>query len=98
MKEAAARPNTYCKISGIIITAKAGQWQASDLEPNIRFCLETFGIDRCFFGGDWPVCTLTAPLADWISALKRIVRDRPLDWQKKLFHDNAVRIYRVQDK
>jgi predicted TIM-barrel fold metal-dependent hydrolase len=44
------------------------------------------------------VCTLTAPLADWITALKLIVRDRPLDWQKKLFHDNAVRIYRVQDK
>ncbi len=98
MKEAAARPNTFCKISGIIVTAKPDAWKPADLADNIHYCLETFGIDRCFFGGDWPVCTLTAPLADWISALKEIVKDKPLDWQKKLFHDNAVRIYKLQDK
>ena len=98
MKEAAARPNTFCKISGIIVTAKPDAWKPSDLEPNISFCLETFGIDRCFFGGDWPVCTLTASLDQWISALKEIVMKKPLDWQKKLFHDNAVRVYKVAAK
>jgi L-fuconolactonase len=98
MREAAARPNTFCKISGIIVTAKPNAWKPSDLEPNISFCLETFGIDRCLFGGDWPVCTLTAPLADWISALKEIVKHKPLDWQQKLFHDNAVRVYKVTEK
>ena len=98
MKAAAARPNTFCKISGIIITAKPGSWKPSDLEPNISYCLETFGIDRCFFGGDWPVCTLTAPLSDWISALKEIVKTKPLDQQLKLFHDNAVRVYKVKEK
>lgn len=98
MRAAAARSNTFCKISGIIVTAKPGSWKPSDLAENIFFCLDTFGIDRCFFGGDWPVCTLTAPLADWISALKEIVNDKPLDWQKKLFHDNAVRVYKVAEK
>ena len=98
MREAAARPNTFCKISGIIITAKADSWKPSDLEPNVNFCLETFGIGRCFFGGDWPVCTLTASLDDWISALKEIVKTRALDQQQKLFHDNAVRIYKVKEK
>ena len=98
MKAAAARPNTFCKISGIIVTAKPDAWKPTDLADNIWFCLETFGIDRCFFGGDWPVCTLTAPLADWISALKEIVKDKPLDWQTKLFHDNAVRVYKLQNK
>ena len=98
MKAAAARSNTFCKISGIIVTAKAGAWKPSDLAENIFFCIDTFGIDRCFFGGDWPVCTLTAPLADWISALKEIVKDKPLDWQKKLFHDNAVQVYKVAEK
>ena len=98
MKAAAARPNTFCKISGIIATAKANAWKPSDLAENIFFCIDTFGIDRSLFGGDWPVCTLTAPLADWISALKVIVKDKPLDWQRKLFHDNAVRVYKVSDK
>ena len=98
MKAAAARPNTFCKISGIIATAKPNAWKPADLAEVIFFCIDTFGIDRSFFGGDWPVCTLTAPLADWIAALKEIVKDKPLDWQKKLFHDNAVRIYKVAAK
>lgn len=98
MKAAAARSNTFCKISGIVATAKPNAWKPSDLAEVIFLCIDTFGIDRCFFGGDWPVCTLTAPLADWISALKEIVKDKPIDWQKKLFHDNAVRVYKVAEK
>ncbi len=98
MKAAAARSNTFCKISGIIATAKPNAWKPSDLAEVIFFCIDTFGIDRCFFGGDWPVCTLTAPLADWIAALKEIVKDKPLNWQKKLLHDNAVRVYKVAAK
>src|SRR5207253_1787778 len=39
MKEAAARPNTFCKISGIIVTTKPDAWKPSDLEPNISYCL-----------------------------------------------------------
>ena len=57
--------------------------------------LEVFGPDRVVFGGDWPVCTLGAPLADWVKALREIVQDRPREAQKKLFHDNAVRVYRL---
>ncbi len=98
LREMAQRPNTFCKISGIIVTAKPGAWKPQDLAANVNFCLETFGIERCFFGGDWPVCTLTAPLLEWIDALKLIVKDKPLDFQKKLFHDNAVRIYKLLEK
>lgn len=64
MKSAAARSNTYCKISRIVATAKPNAWKPSDLAEVIFVCIDTFGIDRCFFGGDCPVCTLTAPLAD----------------------------------
>ena len=50
------------------------------------------------FGGDWPVCTQAAPLAQWIEALRGIVRDRKEEEQKKLFHDNAVRFYELEDE
>lgn len=93
MKAAAAQPNTVCKISGIVVTAKKGTWKPADLAPNINFCFETFGEDRVFFGGDWPVCTLKSSYAQWVSALKEIVKDRPAAFQKKLFHDNAVKFY-----
>ena len=91
----AKRPNVDCKISGIIVTAKPGAWSADDLAPVVLHCAEAFGPDRIVFGGDWPVCTLTAPLRDWITALRQIVADWPDERRTKLLHDNALRIYRL---
>lgn len=92
MKEAAALKNTVCKISGIIATATK-DWKPADLEPNMSFCMETFGEDRAYFAGDWPVCTLRATFAEWVHALQSIVRHKPPAFRRKLFHDNAVRFY-----
>lgn len=93
VKELAARPNVVCKISGIIVTANRDNWKPEDLAPNMNYCMDTFGEDRVMFAGDWPVCTLTAPFGNWLSALKTIVRNRSESFQKKLFHDNAVKFY-----
>jgi predicted TIM-barrel fold metal-dependent hydrolase len=96
MKELAARPNTICKISGIVVTAQEG-WTAADLAPNINFSLDTFGENRVMFAGDWPVCTLRATFAHWVAALQTIVKDRSPELQRKLFHDNAARVYALGD-
>lgn len=93
MRRLAERDQVVCKISGIIATATAGAWQPKDLKANIDFCLDTFGEDRVFFGGDWPVCTLTATIESWFNALKWIVRERSDTFQRKLFHDNAHAFY-----
>lgn len=97
MQAAAGLENTLCKISGIVVTAKDDQWKPADLADNVNFCLETFGEDRCFFGGDWPVCTLKSTYARWVDALKVVVKDRTPEFEKKLFHDNAVRVYELAD-
>jgi L-fuconolactonase len=94
IKAAAARPNFVCKISGIVVTAKE-DWKPSDLESVINFCLESFGEDRVFFGGDWPVCTLKSTYQQWVDALNWIVRNRTDAFRRKLFHDNAVRFYKL---
>ncbi len=47
------------------------------------------------FGGDWPVCTKASTLAQWVEALRAVVKDRKAEEQRKLFHDNAVRVYRL---
>lgn len=94
MQQMAARKNTVCKISGIVVTANPG-WKAADLAPNINDTMNTFGEDRIMFAGDWPVCTLKATFAEWVGALKQIVADRPIAFQKKLFHDNAARFYGI---
>jgi L-fuconolactonase len=96
MAALATREHVVCKISGVVARAPQPNWTADDLAPVVNFCLDQFGPDRVVFGSDWPVCLVGAPLADWVAALKQIVKQRPLEHQKKLLHDNAQRIYGLQ--
>ena len=89
----AGHPNVVCKISGIIARAPADRWVPEDLAPIVNACIDAFGEDRVIFGSDWPVCTLTASLREWVEALQKIVADRPLALRQKLFYQNAVRFY-----
>jgi L-fuconolactonase len=93
LAEIARRRNVVCKISGIVASARPGAWTPSDLEPIVRRVLGEFGPDRVIFGGDWPVCTLAATFRQWVEALRWIIRGEPPDRQRRLFHDNAVRLY-----
>ncbi len=92
----ARRPNVCCKVSGIIASTRGRPWRPADLAPIVNHVLDEFGPDRVVFGGDWPVCTLGAPLADWIAALREIVSKRSYDEQAKLFSSNALKIYRLR--
>ena len=87
------RKNVVCKISGIIASVKRDAWSAEDLAPIIEHCAEAFGKDRLIFASDWPMCTLTASYKLWVEALQSIVRSWSEQDQRKLFHDNAVRVY-----
>lgn len=89
----ARRKNVVCKVSGIVASATPGKWSAADLAPVVNHVLAEFGPDRVMFGGDWPVCLTVATYAQWVAALKQIVRDRRAAEQRKLFHDNAVAFY-----
>lgn len=87
--------NVIGKVSGIIASAKRDQWTVEQLAKIVNHTLGVFGPDRVVFGGDWPVCLLGAELAQWIEALRTIIRARPVAEQQKLLHDNAVAFYRL---
>lgn len=94
LRALAERPNTVCKISGIVASA-APAWTAADLAPNVNFALDTFGEDRVMFAGDWPVCTLRATFAEWLGALQLIVSQRSPEFRRKLFYENAAKFYGI---
>ena len=94
MSQLADQSNTVCKISGIVANAPAG-WKTEQLAPVVDHCLDAFGPDRVMFGGDWPACLLGARLDQWVNALREIVAARPGVQQQRLFHDNAIRFYRL---
>ena len=91
--EIAKFPNVSCKISGLVAYADPQNWTAEDLRPFIDHAIGSFGWDRVMFGSDWPVCTLSASYRQWVEALQAITQGAGEVNQRKLFHDNAVRVY-----
>jgi len=89
----AKHDNVVCKVSGFVKTATKGAWTAEDLAPIVNHVFDAFGPRRVLFASDWPVCTLTATLREWVEALQAIVATRPLEEQECLFHQNAERFY-----
>lgn len=95
ISEIAKFPNVVCKVSGLVAYAEPRSWTAEDLRPFVDHVIASFGWDRVMFGSDWPVCTLSATLRQWVKALTAITREGGELNQKKLFHDNAIRVYRL---
>jgi predicted TIM-barrel fold metal-dependent hydrolase len=95
MAELAAFQNVFCKISGIVAYADPQRWTAGDLRPYVEHVIACFGWDRVLFGSDWPVCTLSASFRQWVDALCFITQDAGEGNRQKLFHDNAIRAYRL---
>jgi len=93
--EIAKYPNVVGKISGLVAYADPANWTAEDLRPYIEHVIACFGWDRVMFGSDWPVCTLAASYAQWVEALQSITKAAGAQNQQKLFHDNAIRVYRL---
>lgn len=95
LRQLAARPNVFCKISGLVAYADPAAWTVADLRPWVEHTLECFGWDRVLWGGDWPVCTLAAPLSRWVAATRELTAGATAEQRARLFHLNAERIYRV---
>jgi predicted TIM-barrel fold metal-dependent hydrolase len=94
--EIARHPNVCCKVSGLVAYADPVRWGENDLQPYVEHVISCFGWDRVLFGSDWPVCTLSASYERWVEVLDSITRSSGEGNQKKLFYDNAVRVYRLE--
>ena len=57
VKELAAYPNVYCKLSGMVTEADWASWPRSPTCARTRrtALAEVFGPERVMFGSDWPV-------------------------------------------
>ncbi len=95
LRELSLRPNVVCKISGIIANADPANATTAALRPFIEHTIECFGWDRLVFGGDWPVCNLTASLRAWNEILDEILASVDPTDRAKLDHLNARRVYRL---
>jgi len=95
LKELAAFPNVHCKISGVSTEADHRNWTREQLKPYIAHAFDTFGFDRIMFGGDWHVLELAGTYPDWVDIVDWVVEGASADEKRKLFRDNAIRFYRL---
>jgi predicted TIM-barrel fold metal-dependent hydrolase len=87
-------PNVVVKISGIGVPGQP--WTAESKRAIVLTTIELFGVERCMFASNFPVDGLCATFDAIFSGFRAIVRDFSAGEQRKLFHDNAMRIYAIE--
>lgn len=87
------QPNIAIKISGI--GRPNLPWTVEANGPIIRDAISIFGVDRCMFASNFPVDGLVGSFETIYDGFFASVSDRSIDDHRKLFSDNAVRIYRL---
>lgn len=93
--EIADLPNVVIKVSGIVVNTDMENWTVEDLRLAVEHVIASFGWDRVMFGSDWPVCTQAASFRQWFDALNFLVKDASDANKRKLFKENAERVYRL---
>jgi len=96
IRRLAELPNVVCKVSGLVAYADPAKWRTDDLRPWVEHVLEHFGWKRVMWGSDWPVCTLSATLRQWLNAALELTAGESKEHRRMFFHDNAERIYHLK--
>lgn len=95
LRELAAEPNVFCKLSGMVTEAGPAGWRVADLRPYADAVLEAFGPARVMFGSDWPVCLLAASYSEVCEAADRLTTHLDPDERADIFGGTAARAYRL---
>ncbi len=93
IKALAGNPNASAKISGLGMLDR--QWNAERIRPFVLDTIDAFGTERCMFASNYPVDRLFGPYGEIWRAFDEITTGFSSKERSNLFHDNAVRIYRL---
>lgn len=90
-------PNVWCKVSGLATEADQQHWVQEDLKPYVDHVVDCFGFDRVCYGGDWPVASQATAYPRWVETLQWAVSGCSETELGKLFRDNAIKFYKLND-
>lgn len=68
---------------------------AAAWRPYVESCIELFGIERCMFESNFPMDKQSCSYGSLWNAFKRITENYSLTEKLALYHNNAVRVYRL---
>ncbi len=77
MRALAGPDNTVVKISGLGMVDH--RWTVESLRPWVLECIDAWGVERSFFGTNWPVDRLYSSYGDLVDAYRELVSDFTAD-------------------
>lgn len=99
MRQMAAEPHVYCKVSGMVTEADWYHWKPQELYPYLDVIFEAFGVERLLFGSDWPVCLVAGEYPQVVGLLRDYMTHVGFSSyeQAKVMGKNAMRFYRLEE-
>jgi predicted TIM-barrel fold metal-dependent hydrolase len=104
----AACPNVYVKLGGIGMPRLGFDWHtrqmpigsdelATAMAPLMTYCIGRFGPERCMFESNFPPDKVSFSHHVLFNGFKRFSQAYSAAERTALFHDTAVRAYRISD-
>jgi L-fuconolactonase len=106
ISELAKERNVMIKLGGLTMALGGFGWKNRDPKPDYRelaehmgpyyrACISLFGAERCMFESNFPVDKVSGSYSNLWNAFKHIAQDYRQIERMQLFHDTAVRVYRL---
>ena len=103
----AACPNVNIKLGGVGMPLTGFDWHQRDqpigseelaesMAPLLNYCIEQFGPSRCMFESNFPVDKVSFSYHVMYNAFKRLSKGYSAAERADMFHDTAVRVYRIE--
>jgi L-fuconolactonase len=96
IRELAAFPNVYCKVSGLVTEADWHAWKPEDLRPYLDVVSKCFGPGRLMIGSDWPVCTVAGSYSQVMDVAKDYLRRFSAEERDAVLGGNATSFGRLK--
>jgi len=104
----AEAPNVVMKLGGVGMPRYGFDWHERDtpvgseemaeaIAPLMNACIEQFGPSRSMFESNYPVDKVSFSYNVMYNAFKRMSKDYSASERADMFHDTAVRVYRIED-
>lgn len=95
LEQMARRPNIAIKLSNF--AAYSSDRSPASLRRTVMTCIDAFGPDRAMFGSDYPVARRHLGYRDLCDRFRESITDLSAFEQRRICHDNALRLYRFEE-
>jgi L-fuconolactonase len=96
MRQAARRPNVFCKVSGMVTLADPAKDFEEQVRPVFESVLEYFGPGRLLWGSDWPVSLQAANYRQVHDRLAGLVARLSETEQAAIWAGTACKVYKIK--